>query len=69
MKNPFINPYRKRGGVKAETAEQSRKRLAGEELEKKDLPALIIAALITFLPATAITIGILVGLIYLLFMR
>lgn len=69
MKSPFRNPYRKRGGIDPMSAEEAQDRLNGEKLERKDLPAMIIAALITFLPALILSIGVLVGLVYWFFMR
>ena len=69
MKNPFRNPYKRRGGIKPMSAEEARKRLNGEKLEKKDVPAMIIAALLTFLPALLISIGLLVGFVYWFFLR
>ncbi len=40
-----------------------------EKLEKKDLPALIISALITIVPAALLFLGIAVGLGYLFMVR
>lgn len=64
MKKYQDNPYRKRGGIKPMSAEEAQKRLNGVELEKKDVPAMIIAAFITFLPALIVVIGLLVWIAY-----
>lgn len=69
MKNPLRNPYRKRGAIKPMSSEEAKKTLNGEELEKKDVPAMIIAAFVTFIPALAISIALLVGMIYWFFLR
>ena len=69
MKNPFRNPYRKHGGIQPMSAEEAQRRLHGEKLERKDLPAMIIAALITFVPALILSIGLLVGFVYWFFLR
>lgn len=46
-----------------------RRRTAGEHLEKGDLPAMIIAALITFLPVLILILGIFALIIWLFFFR
>lgn len=69
MKNPLINPYRKQGGIKPLSAEEAQKKFEGVELEKKDVPAMILAALLTFLPALALSIGLLTLLVYWFFLR
>ena len=46
-----------------------RRRTAGEHLEKGDLPAMIIAALITFLPVLLLILGVFALIIWLCFFR
>mgnify|MGYP007096548191 CR=1 FL=1 len=46
-----------------------RRRTAGEHLEKGDLPAMIIAALITFLPVLLLILGVFALIIWLFFFR
>lgn len=46
-----------------------RRRTAGEHLEKGDLPAMIIAALITFLPVLLLILGVFTLIIWLFFFR
>lgn len=49
------------------TEEDIKKNL--QSLEKGDIPAIILAALITFLPPILFCLGILYGVLYLLFLR
>lgn len=49
--------------------EHFKKTLEEEPLEKKDVPAMILAALIVFLPATIIIVGIFLLVIWLFFFR
>lgn len=46
-----------------------RRRTAGEHLEKGDLPAMIIAALVTFLPVLILILGVFAFIIWLFFFR
>lgn len=46
-----------------------RRRTAGEHLEKGDLPAMIIAALVTFLPVLLLILGVFALIIWLFFFR
>lgn len=69
MKNPLRNPFRKYGAIKPMTIEEAQRKFEGVELEKKDLPAMILAALITFLPALLIAIGLLGLFAYWFFVR
>lgn len=66
---PEKNPYRKKGAIKPTSAEDAKKRFNGVELEKNDLPAMIIAAFVTFLPALLVVIGVLVLVVYGFFLR
>jgi uncharacterized membrane protein YqjE len=54
--------------TKEEIAEANQK-LRETEFEKGDLLALIIAALITFVPMMLVVLGIMVGIIWLFFIR
>ena len=54
--------------TKEEIAEANRK-LKETEFEKGDLLALIIAALATFIPMMLLVLGVMVGIIWLLFLR
>ncbi len=56
--------------VKVEESEKRfREQLEKEKLEKKDIPAMIIAALLTFLPALILVIGLVLLVSWLLFGR
>lgn len=68
-KSPLVNPYRKRGGIKPTSTEEAQNRMNGEPLEKGDLPAMIIAAFITFLPALVLLIGLVLLIVYGFFLR
>lgn len=48
---------------------QFKKSLEEEPLEKKDIPAMIMAAVIVFLPAIIVVIGIFLLIIWLFFFR
>lgn len=49
--------------------EEFEKRMEGQELDKKDRPAMILAALIVFVPAVLLVIGFFVFVIWLMFGR
>ena len=50
-----------------ESEERFRKQLDETPLEKKDIPAMIIAAFLVLLPAVLVTFGLIVLLMYLFF--
>ena len=54
---------------KQKTKEELDAHFKSIELEKGDLPAMIIAALITFLPVVIIAMAVFYGLLWLLFIR
>lgn len=52
-----------------EREERFRRQLEETPLEKKDIPAMIIAAFLVLLPAVLVTFGLIVLLMYLFFFR
>ncbi|MEG0767955.1 MAG: hypothetical protein RR482_09580 [Clostridia bacterium] len=68
MSNPFKNPYKRLTGHGMDR-EEAKRRMEEVELEKTDVPAMIIAAFLTIFPALLIIIGILVAVLWFLFMR
>ncbi|GHV33924.1 hypothetical protein FACS18949_09020 [Clostridia bacterium] len=61
--------FRKRLGKETDLKETEKKRdEMQKELEKGDVPAIVLAAMITLLPAVAVPIGLLL-LVYFLFMH
>ncbi len=53
----------------SKSEEDFRRRTAGESLEKGDLPAMIIAAFVTFLPTLLLLLGCFAFIIWLFFLR
>lgn len=53
----------------SKSEENFRRRTAGEKLERGDLPAMMIAALITFLPVMLLVLGVFALFIWLFFLR
>ena len=53
----------------AKNEEDFRRRTTGERLEKGDLPAMIIAAVLTFLPVLLLVLGAFSLIIWLFFLR
>lgn len=61
--------FRKRRKKLLENEEENLKKLEELELEKGDVSALIIAALITLLPVVLLVLGIFTFIIWLIFLR
>ncbi|HIT07934.1 MAG TPA: hypothetical protein IAB55_02470 [Candidatus Merdivicinus faecavium] len=67
MFNLFRNRRLERNLRVEESEERFRKQLDETPLEKKDIPAMIIAAFLVLLPAVLVTFGLIVLLMYLFF--
>lgn len=67
MRNLFQNRRLDRNLHVEESEERFRKQIEQTPLEKKDLPAMIIAAFLVLLPAVLLTFGVIVLLMYLFF--
>ena len=67
MFNLFRNGRLERNLRVEESEERFRKQLDETPLEKKDIPAMIIAAFLVLLPAVLVTFGLIVLLMYLFF--
>ena len=67
MRNLFQNRRLDRNLHVEESEERFRKQIEQTPLEKKDLPAMIIAAFLVLLPAVLLTCGLIVLLMYLFF--
>ena len=67
MFNLFQNRRLERNLRVEESEERFRKQLDETPLEKKDIPAMIIAAFLVLLPAVLVTFGLIVLLMYLFF--
>jgi uncharacterized RDD family membrane protein YckC len=52
-----------------EEVEESKRKLKETEFEKNDLAAMIIAALIAFVPMMLLVLGIMLGIIWFIFLR
>ena len=67
MRNLFQNRRLDHNLHVEESEERFRKQIEQTPLEKKDLPAMIIAAFLVLLPAVLLTFGVIVLLMYLFF--
>ena len=67
MFNLFRNRRLERNLRVEESEERFRKQLDETPLEKKDIPAMIIAAFLVLLPAVLVSFGLIVLLMYLFF--